>query len=341
MDQTIIPNGTFVCLRFEPTVEIFLQKLTEQLQTNAEDVFFAQQNPKSGIGSRPFHLKIIGPSRLHGKTCQTVSSILTDISSNFATVRGQVLPICTIDDQGLISLRIKSRDCSLVTRFLSTLLQEKNDTVNHENDTIVTIGSFQGPHSAAFEIWLNNELTRNSSAFPHFQCQFIEVSEECGPLVKSPLRLVGQPASDTTGRLPLKTSGLTEDYPTIGQSSNQSSHGDVAVFHQSKLSLEERLLTSVSTLTQKMRGTGIIRTERCKSDPPTNGTLPTFLRCYIIPVETEKWQNQCLKVFIMLDGMLEAVGPKVKYSIYFIIYATRRLDEAQTVSFSLKPNVSS
>ena len=304
MNLATIPHEAYIRLRFELYLENFFRTLAEQLQSNAEDVFFAQHDPRSGLGSCPFHIKLLPPSSLSEQSCSTVSTILQSVASKFAFVRGQVLPVCTVDNGGLVSLRVSSSGCRLISRFLMTLLADTDYDRSEEDYYLVSIGCFQGPHTKAFEIWLNNELTKNSSVFPAFQCHYIEVSEECNTLIQGPLRLLAEPISELpiSNHSSKKNDTTTETFKAIHSTDGYSNRGG----SDKKITLENRLLTSVNSLTHKIGGLGTIWVDQHGSE-----SASTFIRCCIVPNETKKWQEQCLKVFIMLDGMLQAVGPKV------------------------------
>lgn len=309
MDQAAIPQEAYIRLRFELYLENFFRTLAEQLQSNAEDVFFAQHDPRSGLGSCPFHIKLLPPASLAEQTCSTVSNILQSVASKFVFARGQVLPVCTVDNEGLVSLRVSSSSCRLISRFLMTLLSDTDHDRSVEDYYLVSIGCFQGPHTKAFEIWLNNELTKNSAVFPAFQCHYIEVSEECNGLIQGRLRLLAEPTSEHS--ISVHSSKMNDDSKETFKTIHNTDGYSNRVGSDKKITLENRLLTSVNSLTHKIGGIGTIWVDQIGSE-----SVPTLLRCCIIPKETKKWQEQCLKVFIMLDGMLQAVGPKVLNSAF-------------------------
>ena len=313
MNLATIPQDAYIRLRFELYLENFFRTLAEQLQSNAENVFFAQHNPRSGLGSCPFHVKLLPPASLSEQSCSTVSNILQSVASKFASVRGQVLPVCTVDNEGLVSLRINSSGCRLINRFLTTLVADTDHDRIEEDYFLVSIGRFQGPHTKAFEVWLNKELTKNSAVFPAFQCHYIEVSEECNTLIQGPLRLLAEPNSEplVSNHSSKNNDNSKETFKPVHSSDGYSSRAG----SDKKITLENRLLTSVNSLTHKIGGLGTIWVDQIGSE-----SVSTLLRCCVVPNEMKKWQEQCLKVFIMLDGMLQAVGPKV-INIFFILYA--------------------
>ena len=312
MNLAAVPDGTHIRFRFEQQVENFLLKLADQLQTNAEGVFVALQNPQSGAEISPFYLELLTRTDLAEESCETISKILSIISANFELVRGQVLPVCTVDERGRVSLRVLSGSCLLISNYLFGVLPNIK-RASSDDHFHVSIGSFQGPHNAAFEIWLNKELARNSAIFPSFQCYFVEVSEECSALIENPIRrLVGSvqgtrssPVSALKGDTNAKNLTAIEKVSTGSQSSR--------AVPGATFSLEERLHASITLVTQQISGSGIIFTERVNPNVSTS-TLPKgSVRCHVIPAERKKWQDQCLKIISMLDGMLQAVGPKVTY----------------------------
>jgi hypothetical protein len=297
-----IPHGTAVRIRFGVAVEGFLRKLAEQLQTNAEGVFFSQQNPKAGLGCCPFHLKLITSLDLSGQSCLTVQNILKEVGSNIDNVvQGLVLPVCTVDSMGLVSLKISSSDCLVVGKSLSQRLPGTNNwSSSHEDNLVVSIGSFRGPHTTAFESWLNAELKSNSAVFPHFIADILELSEECS-FIQDPVRL----------------SGIKLEQSKINNKFNSSINGDAPIVEDlsplqkdGKISIEQRLLTSAASLILKIGGAGIIKMDPTSSSA-ANSPQKKITKYSIIPSEINKWQDQCSKIFTMLDGMLQAVGAKV------------------------------
>jgi hypothetical protein len=323
MGESLIPSGACVRIRLDKAVESFLSKLAEQLQSNAEGVFFAQQDPRAGLGCCPFHIKIISSVNLTGESCQTISSILHDVASTLESVQGHVLPVCTVDSVGLVSLKISSSDCLLIGKHLSHLLPGANSwSSRHESHLSVSIGSFQGPHTTAFENWLNGELTSNSSVFPIFYGDILELSEGGQNFIQKPAKLSGKELkeiepthvqeihtkverNDIKSKTSL-TSGTTEVVPFVSPISEKSA------------SFGQRLLTSAATVIQKIEGSGTIKME---SNPLSakSSTTNNPLKNSIFPSDMVKWQDQCSKLFTMLDRMLQAVGHKVKLSLPIIL----------------------
>lgn len=312
MNLAAVPDGTHLRFRFEQQVENFLLKLADQLQTNAEGVFVALQNPKLGPEISPFHLELLTWADLAEESCETISKILSIISANFELVRGQVLPVCTVDERGRVSLRILSGSCLLISNYLFGVLpnikRSRSDDHFH-----VSIGSFQGPHNAAFEIWLNKELARNSAIFPSFQCHYVEVSEECSALIENPTRRLAGSVQGTRSSPVSAPKGDTAVKGLIATEKNFSGSQSSKAVIGATFSLEERLHASITLVTQQISGSGIIYAEWINPNVNT-GTLPkASVRCSVVPAERKKWQDQCMKIISMLDGMLQAVGPKVTY----------------------------
>ena len=316
MEDILNPNGICVRIKFEPAVAEFLRRLSEQLQTNTEGEFFLEQAPNARQSVGPFHIKLISSSNLTGSSCRTVSGILKDAGPIFESVRGQVLPVCVVDGDGLVSLKISSSDCVVLGQHISRQLFHANGWCPaHEANLLVSIGVFRGPHTAEFETWLNGELRSNSAEFPFFQSEVLELSgnfmQEAVILSRNGLR-DHDPVSDAQ-TLPSVRTILNERSANhnvtavqITQSAQSAHPVEEAVIVKDikdKNSIEQRLLAAAASITQKISGEGVVR---------SMGQTREVNKFSITPVDLSQWRQQCSKVIQMLEQMMLTVGPKVR-----------------------------
>lgn len=168
--------------------------MADQLATSsAEGTFFAQQDPRAGLGCRPFHIKVLTSIEKSGLSCEEVFEQVKNVGNNFGPVCGQVLPVCTVSPDGVVSLKLSCTDCTTIGRYLSRLLPGADDRCSKYDDNIqVSIGKFMLPQTASFfESWLNSELSGNETLFPLFKAEVIELSEEFNNFTHYPVQLVG------------------------------------------------------------------------------------------------------------------------------------------------------
>lgn len=297
MEDLQLPKGAYARIRFDGAVSGFLSTLADQLQTNAEGVFFSQLDPHAGLGCCPFHMKLISPSEMGGLRYLTVLNLLKDIGLKFEGIQGQVLPVCIVNRSGLVSLKISCSDFLPISKHIADVLPGAIDwSMKQENELTVTIGIFMGTHISAFESWLNGELSSNSSVFPVFFCDTIELSEECHPVVNEQIKLAGK----------LRQRNVQSSNQQGNSMSNITSHSNTDTSDKDKSSIEQRLLSAASTLCMKIGGTGMISINTPRSNQSNE---PTSFS--IIPTEPAKWHENCSKIFAMLDAMLRSVGSKV------------------------------
>jgi hypothetical protein len=78
-------------------------------------------------------------------------------------------------------LALKTEICEVLR---STIVGSKdqdfysNDVLNAEKDLFITIGYYQGFHPREFEVWLNDQLSKNTHALPEFFVNGLSFSEE-------------------------------------------------------------------------------------------------------------------------------------------------------------------
>lgn len=303
MEDTAIPDGVCVRITFESAVATFLSRLAEQLQTNAEGVFFIQQDPLARLDCRPFHIKLISSTGLTDISYQTISVILRDVGLLCEDTQGHILPICVIDNDGLVSLKVSSSDCLLIGKRISRLLFDANGWCpDYEVSLLVSIGAFRGPHKSAFEAWLNGELKSNSSAFPTFHAEFLELSQSCDNCLQEPIRL-------SRRQRPIDTRFLIRDKENLPNHGFRSLSND-SVLESKKYPKEFsriRMLAFTASTTTKMRGAGIIKAMSNKA-PETHSKIRRYS---ITPIEIGQWHFGCKTIMGMLDEMLLTFGPKV------------------------------
>lgn len=299
MDDVLIPVGVDIRIRFESSVETFLSSLAEQLQTNAEGVFFVQQDPS--------YIKVIPSVIVRGRSIKKVVSILQDVGSRFDDVKGEVLPICVVDGDGRVSLKITSNDCLRLIREVSQLILDGNCcSVDRDDDLLVSIGSFKGPHMNAFENWLNGELRSNSSVFPSFNAEYIELYGGSSTFMQKSVRL--------TKKETLFVSDIVVSSLDLGTESNievEDESEQVETIVDIVCDIETTILEiskSSAAITQKISGTAVIKKEVRKS---SQTTLTNMTRYSIIPSDFKQWQEECLNMIQLLKATLQSAGPTV------------------------------
>lgn len=339
--STAIPNGTYIRILFDEPVSFFLQKISEQLQQNTGGSFYSQMDPRSGRGCHPFHIKLITSVEQTVLSCEQICDILRHIGDKYEAVHGSILPVCDVNMLGQVSLKVSCRDCIMIGRELHQLLPGSSDYLSRVEENLeVIIGLFTGSHIAAFEDWLNKELSVNSAVFPLFRGGLIEVNDENRSFTSGAIRLVGKPRarksivplleSDTPPSTPSSSVGREKaaDFidnfaarniindlkevetvqQTVAPSSQTSSQPS---FSQSQTpfrsvsvgeqTIEQRLLTSTLTHCKKITEAGEVLAT----------ITPGVDYDVIAPVDCELLKRQCAKIFCMIDGLLKAVGPKV------------------------------
>lgn len=309
MGDLVIPAGVYVQIKFESSVEFFFKMLAEQLQSNAEGVFFAQHDPRARLGCSPFHLKVIPSVNLSGRNYSKVMATLQDVGSRYDNIQGRVLPICVVDGEGVVSVKITSSDCSQIIKHISELLLGNNIwPVSHDEDLLVSIGSFNGPHTAAFEDWLNGELRTNSSVFPIFNAEFLELSESCGNFIPESVRISRkeQKQIDSSSNFKIPDIENISDKMHADRSGELSFESLNQTFDQQ--SAVQRLILSSTPISRKLFGTGIMKNDTVRSAP----TLQNMSRYSIVPSEMSLWQEQCSNMIRSLGSLLQSVGPNVR-----------------------------
>lgn len=309
MGDLVIPAGVYLQIKFESSVETFLKMLAEQLQSNAEGVFFAQQDPRARLGCSPFHLKVVSSGNLIGRNYSKVMAILQDVGSRYDNIQGRVLPICVVDSQGVVSLKISSSDCSQIVKHITDLLLGNNIwPVSNDEDLLVSIGSFNGPHTAAFEDWLNGELRSNSSVFPIFNAEFLELSESCGNFIPESVRIFRkeQKQIDSANHFKIPEIENICDKLSADRCSDLSFDSPNQTFEQQ--GAVQRMILSLTPISKKLVGTGILKKDFPKNVP----SLQNMTRYSIVPSEMNLWQEQCTNMIRMLGSLLQSAGPKVR-----------------------------
>lgn len=314
MDDILIPIGVYVQITFESAVTTFLGRLAEQLQTNAEGVFFVQQDSRHRLGASPFHIKLISSADLTGISYLTISRILRDVAAKCTNVQGQVLPVCVVNSDGLVSLKIASSDCLLVGKHISQSLFDRNGWCpDYEVSLLVSIGTFCGPHTNAFETWLNGELRSNSSAFPFFNAEFLELSEQCGMFLEEPARFAHNKQIQIESDIHVLTDAIEK--LSDQEINNFDTETEVLVVANKDIKEEEsnghRLLVSTASITQKMGGAGVLKLMKPKDDSKNMNAQLSSNRYSITPIDIISWRAQSSKLMMMLDAMLLTIGPKV------------------------------
>lgn len=328
-DERTISIGTYIRVRFDAYAKCFLHKLADQIATNAESCFFSvKQNPENH-----FHIKLLTSYDLTNKSVQTVLNALNDTRSIFP-IHGQVVPSCIVDSKGQVSLKINSNDCVQISEHLSKflLLPGAFDSHPSEDNLLVKIGNFKGPHILAFETWLNLEFNKNSSSFPSFIGSAMELSDEWGNsitlnpfLPESEQEDVLLEENEFVGSIINATDDNTEIVePTAALTSTVTT--EIKPKKEIK-TMGQRLITAATTIVNKLGGQGVVikMEENSVVDIATivaeNDSVEPKQRNYaIVPSDLNEWQTQCSKLFTLLDGMLRDLGVKVlfiKYDHFF------------------------
>ena len=314
----MLQAGSFYArIRFEEEVEVFLTALAEQLQSNADGVFFATRSP--------YHIQLISATELQGISVQKTLEILKDLGNKYDKIQGNILPVCTVNRSGQVSLKISCSDFLVVAQHVAGLFPGANDwSVKQDDYLIVSIGTFQGPHISAFENWLNGELSTNSGVFPLFTCDIIEIAGEGGSTIGEQIKLCEKPRQrrsvvlleETNGENDRRKSTTNNDSPRAVTSGDTTSidnaagsgtagtgddkanvNGDVPSKAIERVPDSQRLVTAVDPICKKIGGgSGMI--------------TPSFMSYAVLPTEPARWQEQCQKLYEILNQLLRSIGAK-------------------------------
>ena len=301
MDDVLIPAGVDIRIRFESSVETFLSSLAEQLQTNAEGVFFVQQDP--------FYIKVVPSGIIRGSSSNRVTAILQEVGARLDDVKGEVLPTCVVDGDGRVSLKISSNDCARVMKDVSRLILDGNCwSVDGDDDLFVSIGSFKGPHTNAFENWLNGELRSNSSAFPSFNAESIQLYGGSSVFMQQSVRLTKKEIIYDSD-IVVHSLDLDLDSELNQEVENDPQHLEAVVAIVCNIeTIVREISQSSAAITQKINGTAAIKKEIRKS---SQTTLTNVTRYSIIPSDFKQWQEECSHMIQILRATLLSVGSKV------------------------------
>jgi hypothetical protein len=104
-----------------------LATLAEQLQNNAEGVFFSQLDPQQQQQTPqpcPFHIQLVPAAVLEGLSNDRVAELLKDCGAKFGSLHGQILPLCTVTPAGEVALKINSSDHVAIVQHVVQALPE-------------------------------------------------------------------------------------------------------------------------------------------------------------------------------------------------------------------------
>jgi Zn-finger in Ran binding protein and others len=178
--------GVVLRIRLNKEAEDFVQHLTGVLTTSVD-----QFQAYGQYSTAPHHIKLIELPPTLGRVnfylgtnseVQATYARVVEVASRFSTVQGQITAKSTVNPgTGEVSLRVKSTDCLLLGRQLSSAVPGATDWYSRTEDGFsVSVGKFTGlpAHRAALEAWLNNELSASENIFPSFSSSSVEFSED-------------------------------------------------------------------------------------------------------------------------------------------------------------------
>ena len=228
--------------------------------------------------------------------------ILKDVGVQFSSFQGNILPICVVSNLGTVSLKVHCNDCIKISKYLSSRLIGSQDltSISSDETVLVTIGSYFGPQLNSFETWLNGQLTLNSSVFPFFKVEIIELSEEFNNFPHFPVRLVG--GSNSRGTI---FTGTVEsnalDLEKFGGNKvdgfGELSTGTLKINDYN----DERLLTVLQQICQGIGGTGIIPKQSFQGAGLSK----------VVPSELDKLRGNSMQIFNEIENLLKLVGADV------------------------------
>jgi hypothetical protein len=141
----------------------------------------------------------------------------------------------------------------------------------------VTIGSYHGPQLNSFEDWLNSQLSLNSSVFPIFKGEIIELSEEFNNFPHYPVKLIG--ASNTT-RGNVFNGTIESDLDKIGDNN------------------DEKLLSILQQLCLGVVGSGVIHKKSFQGAGLSK----------VVPSELGKFKESSIQIYKEIENLLKLVG---------------------------------
>lgn len=154
---------------------------------------------------------------------------------------------------------------------------------------LITIGSYNGPQLSSFEEWLNSQLSLNSSVFPIFRGEIIELSEEFNNFPHYPVKL---------GASTLRGSLDFESYSSGNKL--DSSIGEITL---DSLKIDdynvERLLMTLKRICLGIGGEGIIGKQQ--------GFKGAGLS-KVIPSEQGNFKECSLQIFKEMENLFKQVG---------------------------------
>jgi hypothetical protein len=179
-------TGVVLRIALNKEADDFVQHLTGVL-TSSVDQFQAHGQ----YSTAPHHIKLIELPPTLGRVnfylgnnseVQATYARVVEVASRFSTVQGQITAKSTVNPStGEVSLRVKSTDCLLLGRQLSSAVPGATDWYSRTEDGFsVSVGKFTGlpAHRTGLEAWLNNELSASENIFPSFNSSSVEFSEE-------------------------------------------------------------------------------------------------------------------------------------------------------------------
>lgn len=167
--QALRDDSFHLTVRFDEETENFLRRLADQIQSNVRGQFFSLLDSRA-ILFPVFHMKILSS---FGES-SVVGNVLRETGTKFEQVTGTIQPICRVSYDGLVSLKLNCENLLMLVSFLTDCFPGSQLRFSSLDDVFVDIGRFSGPQLSAFEAWLNNEFSINSSVFPSFRGKYIE-----------------------------------------------------------------------------------------------------------------------------------------------------------------------
>ena len=230
--------------------------------------------------------------------------ILKDVGVQFSSFQGNILPSCVVSHLGTVSLKVHCNDCIKISKYLSSRLIGSQDltSISSDETVLVTIGSYHGPQLNSFETWLNGQLTLNSSVFPLFKVEIIELSEEFNNFPHYPVKLVGTSNSRGgtifTGTVESNALDLDKFGGNKVDGLGELSMGSLKINDYN----DERLLTILQQICQGIGGTGII---------PNHKSFQGAGLSKVVPSELDKLRGNSMRIFNEIENLLKLVGADI------------------------------
>ena len=324
----LAPTASFIRVRFDASIDRFLSSLSDYLANSSAEgndiiiiiiiiykslyigTFFSQHDPRAGLGCRPYHIKVLSAVDESGQSCEQVFRVLKDVGIQFSSFQGKILPLCVVSNLGTVSLKVRCNDCINISKYLSSRLIGSQDISSSSSSSssspnddcvLVTIGSYHGPQLNNFEVWLNSQLSLNSSVFPVFKGEIVEMSEEFNNYPHYPVKLVGSSSSSSSSIASSIASSTTSSSIVLSTTKSNFFNGTI---ESSTLDVEksgdtdDKLLSILQQLCIPVIGIGIIHKKSYQGAGLSK----------VVPSEISKFKESGLQIYKEVENALKLVG---------------------------------